>query len=118
MKEIISLCRANEREIIIWNPGLPADNQVIRQTWEDKPQKKQGYREIDSWNSYINNGEPYIHISNLFFKPIGSESKNTVLGGILCLWPDVNLESSTDAFQPKSSISSHTNLAGKLGLLI
>lgn len=84
MKEIISLCRANEREIIIWNPGLPADNQVIRQTWEDKPQKKQGYREIDSWNSYINNGEPYIHISNLFFKPIGSESKNTVLGGILC----------------------------------
>lgn len=99
MKEIISLCRANEREIIIWNPGLPADNQVIRQTWEDKPQKKQGYREIDSWNSYINNGEPYIHISNLFFKPIGSESKNTVLGGILCLWPDVNLESSTDAFQ-------------------
>lgn len=92
MNEMIGFVRENDREVMIWNPGLPADKNVIRQTWRPIGLEKIGYREIDSWNSYINNGEPMIHIPKLFFKPIGTGSENDVRGGILAQWHDVNLE--------------------------
>ncbi|MCD6346595.1 MAG: beta-N-acetylhexosaminidase [Bacteroidales bacterium] len=98
IKKMVSICRNHDREVVIWNPGLPADDQVIRQTWQARHLEVKGYKEIDSWNSYTNNGEPMTHITRLFFKPIGYQSENDVIGGIMCLWPDVNLAHEEDAF--------------------
>ena len=98
IQEMTAICRAFGREVIIWNPGLPADDQVIRQTWQAQHIEKENYIEIDSWNSYINNGEPETLVSRLFFKPIGYGSENQVAGGILCLWPDVNVDRGYEAF--------------------
>ncbi len=93
------ICRRNGREVVIWNPGLPADTGVIRQTWQSRHLEAGPYREIDSWNSYVNNGEPMTQVLRLFFKPIGFSSSNRVVGGTLCLWPDVNLDLPADAFR-------------------
>lgn len=95
--KMVDICEQNEREVIIWNPGLPANKNVIRQTWQGKYREKGGYKEIDSWNNYINNGEPMTQVAKLFFKPIGFQSENDVIGGTICLWPDVNLENEEDA---------------------
>lgn len=97
---MIQFCKDNGRDVMVWNPGLETDMDVIRQGWRaEKVSKEKPFREIDSWNSYINNGEPYVHISKLFFKPIGAGSNNTILGGILCLWNDVNLKQGTDIIE-------------------
>ncbi|MBD0831603.1 family 20 glycosylhydrolase [Aestuariibaculum sediminum] len=96
MDRMIEVCEANEREVIVWNPGLKIDQDVIRQTWQSKNLENQGYREIDSWNSYINNSEPMTAIPKILFKPIGYQSNNNILGGIISLWPDVRLANETD----------------------
>lgn len=100
MNRMIDFCEACGREVMVWNPGLPAQPSVIRQTWRvpSEETEKGNFREIDSWNSYINNGEPMTQVQRLFFRPIGFGSKNEVDGGILCLWPDVNLDREDDAF--------------------
>lgn len=91
IKKMVDICRENKRKVVVWNPGLKANKSVIRQTWRPDNVKGNGYTEIDSWNNYINNGDPFIHVSKLFFKPIGYLSKNNVVGGILCIWHDVNV---------------------------
>ncbi|WP_242092233.1 family 20 glycosylhydrolase [Aestuariivivens sediminicola] len=96
MNKMIGICQDHERDVIVWNPGLKIDHDVIRQTWRPNNLENKGYREIDSWNSYLNNSEPMTAIPKLLFKPIGYGSKNTILGGILCLWPDVRLNAETD----------------------
>jgi len=96
--KMVGICQKNHRQVIVWNPGLKADNSVIRQTWQSKHIEKAAFREIDSWNNYINNGEPMTQVSKLFFKPIGFQSENDVIGGIICLWPDVNIDREQDAF--------------------
>lgn len=97
MDRVVGLVRSHGREAMVWNPGLEVDQEVIRQTWKPDHVGKMEYREVDSWNSYINNGDPFIHIPKLFFKPIGKGSTNEVLGGILCLWPDVNIDREQEA---------------------
>ena len=97
MDHMVSFVRNHDREVMIWNPGLGGDNNVIRQTWKPDHLDQRGYREVDSWNNYINNGDPFIHIPKLFFKPIGNDSKNKILGGIICLWPDVNINVEKEA---------------------
>ncbi len=96
--KMVNICEDHDREVMIWNPGLKAHPNVIRQTWQSKHLEAQGYTEIDSWDNYTNNGEAMIQVAKLFFKPIGYQSKNKVIGGIQCLWPDVNLDQQEDAF--------------------
>ncbi|MCB9050551.1 MAG: family 20 glycosylhydrolase [Lewinellaceae bacterium] len=98
ISRMVGVCEANGRQVVIWNPGLGAGNEVIRQTWQSKHLEKGGFQEIDSWNNYVNNGEPMTQVQRLFFKPIGYPSGNDVIGGILCFWPDVNLDNESDAF--------------------
>ena len=98
MLRMVGVCRKAGREVVIWNPGLNADDRVIRQTWMAENVKSGNYREIDSWESYINSVEPHLEILRLFFKPIGFLSENNVIGGILCLWHDVRLRHEKDAF--------------------
>jgi hypothetical protein len=94
--KMVGICENNQRQVMIWNPGLKADKSVIRQTWQSKHMENENYVEIDSWNNYINNSEPMTGISKLFFKPIGYESANEIIGGIICMWPDVNMEHEED----------------------
>ncbi len=98
ISKMVSIVESNNRKVIIWSPGLKAKNTVIRQTWGSQEPIQGDFQEIDSRKNYINNGEPMSHINSLFFKPIGSGSKNEILGGIICLWPDVNLKNEEDAF--------------------
>jgi lysophospholipase L1-like esterase len=98
ISNMVNICEKNGRKVVVWNPGLKAGNKVIRQTWQTKHVEKATFQEIDSWNNYVNNGEPMTQVQRLFFKPIGYPSDNEVIGGILCFWPDVNIENETDAF--------------------
>ena len=95
--KMVSLVENNGREAIIWHPGLDANKSVIRQVWGGKnPIEDNGFKVIDSDKSYINNSEPMTMIPAVFFKPIGKETKNNTIGGILCLWPDVNIKREND----------------------
>ncbi len=99
INKMVSICEDHNRKVMIWNPGLKANDAVIRQTWQAKHVEKGNYLEVDSWNNYVNNDDPHNTISKLFFKPIGFGSENEVIGSILCLWPDVNLDNELDAFR-------------------
>jgi hypothetical protein len=95
--KMVSHVEANGRRAIIWHPGLQAEKSVIRQVWGGKdPIDENGYDVIDSDKSYINNVEPMTNIPSLFFKPIGKETRNNTIGGIICLWPDVNIKREND----------------------
>lgn len=96
ISKMVGICEANNRKVMIWNPGLPANKNAIRQTWKPDHIENKTYKEVDSWNSYINNGDPFVHISKLFFKPIGNGSTNDVQGGIICMWHDVNVDNEDD----------------------
>jgi lysophospholipase L1-like esterase len=98
ISKMVSICEDRDRQVVIWNPGLNASDNVIRQTWQTKHVEKGNFKEIDSWNNYINNGEPMTQVMRLFFKPIGYPSQNEVIGGILCFWPDVNMDNEGDAY--------------------
>jgi hypothetical protein len=99
ISRMVDICEENGRQVMIWNPGLPANDGVIRQTWQAKHVERADYKEVDSWNSYVNNDEPHNTVSKLFFKPVGYGSENEVIGSILCLWPDVNIDNEEDAFR-------------------
>ncbi|TKG94384.1 beta-N-acetylhexosaminidase [Puteibacter caeruleilacunae] len=87
----------DDREVITWYPGLNAPKSVIRQIWGSKdPMPAGDLRVIDSDNSYINNAEPMSHIPAVFLKPIGKGQENKFIGGIVCLWPDVNIKREND----------------------
>ena len=98
ISKIVSICETHDRKAVVWSPGLKAKKNVIKQVWGDDNDFQEGYDEIDS-RSYINNGEPMSFINRLFFKPIGDNHNNNILGGILCLWPDVNVWSETDIYR-------------------
>lgn len=101
MNRMLDVVEANGRIAVIWDPGLPANDRVIRQTWrpehEVEEMEQSGLRGIDSQNSYINNSEPMLQVPRLLFKPIGQDSNHRILGGIVALWPDVNLDDPFDA---------------------
>ncbi|GAB4107788.1 family 20 glycosylhydrolase [Echinicola sediminis] len=100
ISRMVHKVESNDREAIVWSPGLKAGASVIRQAWGtmDTTALTGQLKEIDSRNSYINNGEPMTYINTLFFKPITAAKGNEALGGILCLWPDVNTRRGEDAF--------------------
>ena len=106
MNAMAKVCRDANREVIIWHPGLDADDDIIRQTWVADEVSPGNYREIDSWNNYVNGAEPMMQIQRLFFRPIGFPSVNNVIGGILCFWPDVNLNHESEAFEQNPVYSS------------
>ncbi len=58
IKKMVSICGEHDRKVMIWNPGLMANDAVIRQTWQAKHVEKGNYQEVDSWNNYVNNDDP------------------------------------------------------------
>ncbi len=97
--KMVTVLEDNDRRVMIWAPGLEAHKNVIRQSWGRGLKGTSGFDEIDSQFNYINNGDPMSFIHQLFFKPIGFESSNHILGGIMCLWPDVNVWNEKDIYR-------------------
>ncbi|MCL3779212.1 beta-N-acetylhexosaminidase [Prolixibacteraceae bacterium JC049] len=97
VNKMVGFVESDGRKAIIWYPGLKANKSVIRQIWgSEAPLESEGLTEIDSKINYINVGEPMSHIPSLFLKPIGKYSKNKTIGGIVCLWHDVNTRTEND----------------------
>lgn len=98
--KMVNYIESHGRKVVAWTPGLKMPKTVTLQAWGEQKKKHdiEGYSEIDSKFSYINNFEPMSGVNQLFFRPIGDKSKNKVLGGILCLWPDVNVWSENDIY--------------------
>ncbi len=102
MERMVAVVESNGRKAMMWSPGLPASPSVLRQSWGEMDTvkaKDHRFLEIDSRNSYINNAEPMTFVNKLLFKPIGATmSQNDCLGGILCLWHDVNVADQKEVY--------------------
>ena len=86
----------------MWNPGLPSPDDAILHNWTGKADFNVKNRIIDSTHSYINNMDPQSSIPEIFFyqlchQPYGN--KDHALGGILCLWPDVNVDEKENIYR-------------------
>ena len=91
---------ANQRRVMVWNPGLPPAPGTIEQLWREDNTK--GVRTssnpyVDSYFGYLNNYDVYSLVQRYFFqqicnRPVGDTA---ALGGIVCLWPDVRVEDKT-----------------------
>jgi glycosyl hydrolase family 20 len=94
MKTILKILNKYDREPAIWNPGLPTGQPVIFQNWTDKARKIQGYKYLDSKGLYINNCIPISFVQQIFFSQpcdVIPGTDTDAYGGILCHWPDVNV---------------------------
>lgn len=87
--------RSHGRETFVWDPGLPADEQSIRQYWRDGggegPELPTGVRYVDSAMGYVNYYDPLLFTAKMYYHtPCGEGVRSaTALGGILCMWNDV-----------------------------
>ncbi len=99
MPEIIAHIRSLGREAIGWRPGLedPGDKKRITQLWaRADPLPENPF--IDSRSTYINHMDPFEMVSTFLFqqscrRPHGDDRG---LGGIMCSWPDVNIDDERD----------------------
>ena len=89
--------KANNRKVMVWNPGLPPAPGTIEQMWRED--NTRGVRSsdnpyVDSYGGYLNNYDVYSLVQRYFFQQICNkpEGDSTALGGIVCLWPDVRVD--------------------------
>lgn len=97
IKRMTARVKANNRKVMVWNPGLPPEPGTIEQIWlEDatfinRRTSKNPY--VDSYGGYLNNYDAYSLIQRYFFQQICSKplGDSLALGGIVCCWPDVRV---------------------------
>ena len=90
----------NGRTALVWDPGLPASDKVIRQIWNeaagsnaaasDKPGKY-----LDSFIGYLNYYDPMVFTNRCFLHTAAAQQTpdtTKAMGGILCLWNDVRVD--------------------------
>ncbi len=103
VRKMTNFIRKRGREFLMWNPGLPAPEDTILQTWIDKKEAFEGnQRNIDSTHAYLNNMDPQTGVLDVFFNQpcrVPHGKGNGALGGILCLWPDVNVNDKFDIYR-------------------
>jgi hypothetical protein len=89
---LAEVVRSNNRELIVWRPGQPIDNDSvsITQLWSSGGHPKPGHRYLDSRLSYLNHLDPLAGIYQLYFDRINGAAMGDSLrmGGILCCWND------------------------------
>lgn len=102
MKWAENIAQSYGRKAIAWDPGLPASETTIRQIWNEasgansaaatKPGKF-----LDSFMGYLNYYDPIIYTNrNFLHNPCNtSQATDNAIGGILCLWNDVNVDDKT-----------------------
>lgn len=89
--------KANNRKVMVWNPGLTPEDGTIEQLWREddtKGQRTSPNPYIDSYGGYLNNYDVFSLVQRYFFqqvcnKPVGDSS---ALGGIVCCWPDTRVD--------------------------
>lgn len=99
LPEMAAHIRSLGREVIGWRQGLedPADKKRITQLWaRANPLPQNPF--IDCRSTYLNHMDPFEVVSTFLFqqscrRPHGDD---TALGGILCSWPDIRIESERD----------------------
>lgn len=88
--------RSDGRKVIVWDPGLPADEQAIRQVWRTTTaQEAESWRApyLDSSMGYLNYYDPLLFPYRVFCHAPGLTGRGSdrALGGILCMWNDVRI---------------------------
>ena len=97
IKRMTARVKANNRKVMVWNPGLPPELGTIEQIWlEDATfvhRRTSPNPYVDSYAGYLNNYDAYSLIQRYFFQQICSKPSgdSLALGGILCCWPDVRV---------------------------
>ena len=98
IKRMTARVKANNRKVMVWNPGLPPEPGTIEQIWlEDATfvhRRTSPNPYVDSYAGYLNNYDAYSLIQRYFFQQICSKplGDSLALGGIICCWPDVRVE--------------------------
>ena len=98
IKRMTARVKANNRKVMVWNPGLPPEPGTIEQIWlEDTTfvhRRTSPNPYVDSYGGYLNNYDAYSLIQRYFFQQICSKplGDSLALGGIVCCWPDVRVE--------------------------
>ncbi len=106
IKRMSAKVRANQRIPILWNPGLkPTDGKTVSQLWKDSSYsaaiEESKNPIIDSSGGYINSIDPQRIVQRYFFWQAckRAEGDDRALGGILCCWPDVNVDDKQNIFR-------------------
>lgn len=90
----------NGRQAIAWSPGLPTSESTIRQIWNENEgsnaalSNKPG-KYVDSFVGYLNYYDPMVFSNRAFLHMAAAQQipdTTKALGGILCLWNDVNVD--------------------------
>lgn len=100
MQWIERLMDKYDRQPIVWDPGLPASDKVIRQIWNEAAGSNAAASEkpgkyLDSFVGYLNYYDPMLFTSRLFLHTAAAQTvpdTTKALGGILCLWNDVRVD--------------------------
>ncbi|PCH77952.1 MAG: hypothetical protein COB98_01995 [Flavobacteriaceae bacterium] len=96
---MINKVKENKRKIIVWKEGIhiKEDSTSIQQLWATHLPEK-GHSFIDSRANYINHLDPFAGMARLFFQQPCRQPKggSLALGGILCAWPDNNINHESD----------------------
>ena len=90
----------NGRKAIAWAPGLPTSENTIRQIWNEAEGSNAAISEkpgkyVDSFVGYLNYYDPMVFTNRAFLHTAAAQPEpdtTKALGGILCLWNDVNVE--------------------------
>ena len=108
-KEFILFCenilKSHGRTPLTWNPGLTPSPETVVQIWYSSLGKKLTTEEsvncyLDSYQGYLNSGDPVLNTSRYFLHQACSVEKATdkALGGTLCLWNDVRIDNKDQLF--------------------
>lgn len=100
MQWIERLMEKHGRQPIVWDPGLPASDKVIRQIWNEAAgsnaaASEKGGKYLDSFVGYLNYYDPMLFTTRAFLHTAAAQNKPDTakaLGGILCLWNDVRVD--------------------------
>lgn len=97
--ELMNHIKSTGKELIVWKEGIviPEDSTSINQLWAYHEGRK-GHRFIDSRSNYINHLDPFAGMARLYFQQPCRQPKgdSLALGGILCAWPDNNVNIGRD----------------------
>lgn len=91
------LLHRHGRRPMVWAPGIIPSPSTINQLWGEGGNKEsvQGKPLVDSSMGYLNHGNLITNIRSYFLHRMCQADKadSNALGGILCLWNDVRLDS-------------------------
>lgn len=96
MQFVETIVLRNGRRPVAWDPGLQGSAAVVRQLWRDRGLDREEQIDstlafIDSFMGYLNYYDPMLFTSRMLLHDPYAAGPSC-LGGILCLWNDVNVQ--------------------------